>query len=201
MIAAILQSFPDVLAEQLVFARLATSHLQDMVNNPTFLDRLKTVTYTRNIYFPNNKYQIEATNADLLRVITGGAEWQVNPGSLPPDHEIDINARLETFPTGILGGANHPDPTIRTSATFFESWRQQNDWLSLAGHWFHEWLHVAGFQHAFRAPGVPPDFGDAVYTVGYLLIRVEQERVQQLTKSSSPVALGEGYVNAYRSAA
>ena len=174
-----LQNFENATSGQHAFALSTVGRLEGMVNNPVFLDRLGKVTYTRNIYFPNDRYQIEATNEDLVRVITTGAEWKADPTGHHPDYQIDLFVRLEQMPDGILGGVDHPDRTIKTSTQFFQEWYGNNNWVALAGHWFHEWLHTAGFQHAFRGPDEEPDYGDAVYVVGNLLVNVEVERWQQ----------------------
>ena len=175
MISVALNSFENGTQGQHAFALSSAAYLEDMVNNPVFLEKLKTVTYSRNIYFPNDTIQIEATNDDLIRVITGGIEWMANPTGHKPDNEIDLKVRLEDMPNGIYGGADHPDPTIKTSKKFFAQWFSENNWIALAGHWFHEWLHVAGFQHKFRQPSEQPDYNDAVYTVGNLLVNAYAE--------------------------
>ncbi|WP_164020859.1 hypothetical protein [Pyxidicoccus trucidator] len=197
MIKVTLQSFENATQGQQSFGLSTTRYLEDMVNDPTFLGRLISVPYTRNIYFPNDKYQIEATNDDLVRVITGGLEWRAIPSGVP-DNEIDLQVKLVPNEDGILGGADHPDPTIKTNPVYYNRWYEANDWLSLAGHWFHEWLHVAGFQHAYREAGVGPDFGDAVYVVGNLLVEVARERAE-VQKSGVPSRLGQGYFDLYHS--
>ena len=177
-------------------------HLERMVNNPLFLGRLHALQFAPTLFAPDNNRK--ATNQDVVRVISGGIEWLMVPqGTSSIDYQLDMWTSLVNISnTTVVGGVTPPDPTIETSITYFQQWQTNNDWLSLAGHWFHEWMHTAGFLHIIGSDSM---FMDAVYTVTGMMLSVETSRLRQmgLMKSRSSGAqyiegLGKGYFEGYQ---
>jgi hypothetical protein len=86
-----------------------------------------------------------------------------------------INLKIELvaiskfpFRSRTIGYVNHPDPTIHTGRWFIDECIRNNDPSSLAAHWMHEWMHVAGFVHASRHS----KWGDISYSVGEIVLEL-----------------------------
>jgi hypothetical protein len=66
--------------------------------------------------------------------------------------------------------------------------------LSLAAHWMHEWLHVAGFRHV-KIDG-KPDRNDVNYSVCRFVVEVGRQHLQDDGVSEALAALdGQGYLD------
>ncbi|MCE7070894.1 hypothetical protein LZG74_11305 [Dyadobacter sp. CY327] len=190
MTRVILNEFPDngyqaVTEEQRHFAISAVTHLEEMVNNPEYFKQLAS-TKLKNIKLlidpVNWKYQ-EATNDDFHRIIRAGIEVR-RPEDMhvPDDNDINIYAALEKRDEGSLGGVTPGKRTIVTNIEKFNEWLEDDNWILLAGHWFHEWLHTSGLYHL--NPDVA-DFKDGVYVAANLLVDVEAQRQISLGEKES----------------
>jgi len=86
-----------------------------------------------------------------------------------------------------------PNPLITTNLYYIRSWMKKKDALSLAAHWMHEWMHVAGYRHLSSTP----DRNDVVYKVGYLF---REHGVNMVREKGTPEELlsdlGQGYLDA-----
>lgn len=116
------------------------------------------------MYDDNGKY-IKIGNEQILEIIQTGTERKTLPD----------NTNLLIFLDDSLGGStvgkvNPGDPTIRTNVSFFNYWIKNNDYLALATHWIHEWLHVAGIYHKGRRVGA----NDVNFTIGKIAIQVDK---------------------------
>ena len=194
MITVTIQSLENASGAQQAYAEAASNWLEDIVNRPEFADGVQHATYNPTLFRMDTGQDVPVTNDILWQCIAGGREWQQ-----PFDAEIDLQARLEPMAANVLGGVTPPSSLIVTNTLFFNQWMNANDMLSLAAHWFHEWLHTAGVLHQ----SATADYNDAVYVLGYLVVRVGRGEVDK--KFSDQVLnrsmLGKGYLDAYHNPA
>jgi len=94
---------------------------------------------------------------EVIRLIAAGAERGTQP-----DGKIGLRVKLDTLPAGVVGSTELGMLPFRTAIWFVDGCHEQGDVISLARHFIHEWLHVAGFYHY-------PDNqarGDVPYVIG-----------------------------------
>lgn len=147
-------------ARKLIELTVNTQAFQQAVLNAKFLDsRLER---------SNGQVVTNLTNAQILATILEGEER----GSVV-DGVIGLRVALYYKKLSSAIGHYQP-PTIFTNTRFFNP----ADPIHIAGHWMHEWLHAAGFDHDYkptsrRAQSVP-------YLVGDLLVENAQQFVELL---------------------
>jgi hypothetical protein len=173
------------------FAGKAVGYLMGVVNNVDFLRKIRYSNFTRRRFCTDAGAYIEASNPYILKIIASGKERNTQP-----DNSIDLNVKIATLYASTAGRIIPPDPLITTNALFFNSWMYKNDALSLAAHWMHEWLHVAGFRHV-KLPNGDADRRDVNYTIGRYVVEIGRQ--ETLRNGEAPAVaneLGKGYIDA-----
>lgn len=175
----------DADAHRSGFAVRAVEKLQLVINDPRFRTKLDSAQYVGRRFETAEGRMIDASN-DLVRdIITGGKERGTSP-----DGVIELQVRFaRLLRRGTLGFVLPSSPIITTNTRFFDLW-QPDDYLSLAAHWMHEWMHVAGFRHGDGAADVAYSIGDFVIEIGRALARDEKSSAHLLEQ------LGRGYKDA-----
>src|SRR5688500_10141173 len=104
MLTVNLQTFKNSTPAQQQFALSAMGHLERMVNNPFFLGRLHAIQFAPTLFAPDNSRQ--ATNQDVVQVISGGIEWLMVPqGTSSTDYQLDIwTSLVDISDTTVVGG-------------------------------------------------------------------------------------------------
>ncbi|MBI2723336.1 MAG: hypothetical protein HYX39_14275 [Bacteroidetes bacterium] len=162
MTDVILNSLTNATQEQTKFAGEAILRLKAIVNDPQFLKAVLTKRYTDNLFKTDSDQIISATNEQIVNSIVQGKEYKTKANNI-----IDLKIAFDEFKNdNVIGGSTPPDPLITTNLYYIRLWMKTDDSLSLAAHWMHEWLHVAGYLHR----RMKPDFNDAVYQIGELFI-------------------------------
>ena len=111
--------------------------------------------------------------ARIYRCIRSGRER-----GTATDGEIDLAVRLAELPEGVVGETTPGKLPFRTARWFIQGCVEDDDVVSPACHFIHEWLHVAGFYHS-------PDNkarGDVSYLVGDIvrdLLRARDHRMSE----------------------
>jgi hypothetical protein len=152
--------------DQKVFAQAAAAVLNTIVNHPEFIRRVTEENYSGRKFRTDapGVHYVEATNEQISQFIAGGKEFRT-----APDNDIDLSVQLKRLRKKTVGAVTPPHPLITTNSRFFEQWRENNDPLSLAAHWLHEWMHVCGFRHAGKGK---PDRQDVPYLVAKIAVEV-----------------------------
>lgn len=176
-------NFPD----SLTFATNSTQLLQRIVNDPIFAEKIQTAQFSSRRFVQDNGTVINATNELISQIISGGKESKTDP-----DGVINLQVAIRKLGSSTVGSVMPPSPLITTNITFFENWESEGDTLSLAAHWLHEWLHVAGFRHASRRPNRT----DVSYLVGTLVIETGRSFLAFFGRSDAE-RQGQGYFDAY----
>ena len=185
-----LHSFENATEYQIQFANSGIQWLKDVVNNEEFLKKIRHTTFTRRRFCTDTGAYIEASNPFILKIIAYGKER-----STQPDNTIDLMVKVAPLSPTVVGRIIPPDPLITTNILFFERWMNKNDSLSLAAHWMHEWLHVAGFRHVKLANG-GPDRRDVNYTIGRYVVEVgRQNAIKDAVALAVVKDLGKGYLD------
>jgi len=177
-------------AEEQAFARRAVTTLQDVLNDPIFLQQVRQATFSSSRFQTDDGSYREATNEEIAQLIEQGKEYLK-----PADGVVNLQVRLKRlWSRKVVGGVTPPNPEITTNTRFFDQWLAQGDALSVAAHWFHEWLHVAGLRHASSNS----DYSDATYQIRNLVVTVGQGQAQAaLAATAAPASVaGQGYLNA-----
>ena len=156
MIGVTLHVLEGADARQRRLAGRAAAALRQAVNDPDFEPRVRAAPY-------------EAT-----RFSDGGKSWPVPPAQVydrirsgaergtAADGAIDLAIVLADLPKGVVGETTPGKLPFRTARWFIDGCVEEEDVVSPACHFIHEWLHVAGFYHC-------PDNaarGDVSYLVG-----------------------------------
>lgn len=170
MINVILHALANSSASQQAFADTAVRTLGNVLNDPAFLPLVRGGAYSSSRFQTDDDRFVEASNDDIVTLIQTGKEYQTLA-----DGTIDISVSLGQLGGRVMGGSTPPAPLITTNTRFFDDWQATGDALSLAAHWFHEWLHVAGLRHLRRRP----DFQDAVYQLGEMVVTVGRQLLPQ----------------------
>ena len=205
--------FPNASPDEKKFAQEAIDLLQDVVNSDEFMKFVQDDNYSgrRLRTAAAGKNYIQATNQQIVDIIKEGREFRENPAN----NTINLKVKLAKLGSNVLGSMNPPNPQITTNKTFFDQWKEQEDALSLAAHWMHEWMHVAGFRHVKKNGSVdrhdvPYKTGKNVVTTGRAILinralaqlTIDKSVESITTCELSPIQLakirgaGEGYFNA-----
>jgi hypothetical protein len=146
--------------KQAAIAEQAVTLLQSALNHPEFKSRAMTAEYAT-WHQNDHGHTRELPVARVWQIIETGQELHTGK-----DYEIDLDVRLRRlFRPNVLGYTDIGGPTITTNTRFINQCIRHDDAASLASHWFHEWLHVAGFFHH----GGNSTRGDVAYVLGDLI--------------------------------
>jgi len=172
--------------EQKLFGENAVKLLEIIVNSSSFQEKVLSAKYSGCLFWDDNGREIVVENQFILNQILTGKERKTQP-----DNIISIQVRLDKLKRGVLGSVTLPKPLITTNISYFKDWHKNNQALSLAAHWMHEWLHVSGFIHANRRI----DENDVNYATGKLVVEIGRE-IAGLFYIDSSQKQGRGYLDA-----
>lgn len=186
-----LNEFQGATEAQKQFATAAATRLQTVVQNPRFIELVRGANFTSRRYCDAKGNCKSVSNDEIVRIISKGQELET-----PPNNQINLKVRLRQLRSRTVGSVTPPRPLITTNSIHFNRWMNDNDTLSLAAHWMHEWMHVAGFKHVELSNG-DPDRNDVTYRVGRLVVEVGKQSTQETLKLFEiKESDGEGYLNA-----
>jgi len=168
MINVVLHDILNAGPNQVDLANRAAALLQRVVNDQMFASELQHIQFS---YI--QRVDDDNRPEDILTAIINGQEYRTQP-----DGTIDLTVRLQNFKyKGIIpnhktiGATPVGGPVILTSYFFMNIWVANDDVVSVAGHFMHEWMHVAGYSHLTSAG----DQYDVPYAVGYLVEHIAHE--------------------------
>lgn len=143
--------------KQTAIINRAIGLLQKAINHPDFQSGVIMATYSGAWFEPMGR---QLTTAEIYAVISGGIE-----SGATADGAIDLKIRLGRKRRGILGSTPLGRFPITTAYWLVDDCIALDQPEELAGHFMHEWLHVAGFYH-YPKKGVQRD---VPYVVGELV--------------------------------
>lgn len=169
------------------FANRCADCLQEIVNSNDFIRRVETATYSWRRLWDDNGNYVDADNARISQIIKDGKERKT-----PADGKISLQILIKKMRKGTVGSVTPPNPLITTNSRFYNDWLENNDIVSGAAHWIHEWLHVAGFLHNDG----PVDPEDVNYVVGKIAVEIGREINSREVAFAGSATLGQGYLDA-----
>jgi len=171
------------------FATKAIRRLKAVLNDEEFISRVSEADYSGRKFKADDGSDTEATNEQIVEIITTGKERKTDP-----DNEIDLQIKLSPLEDGVAGSVTPPSRIITTSTTYFNEWMEGKQPLSLAAHWMHEWLHVAGFRNV-NSDG-KPDTNDVNYSIGRFVVEIGRQHLLDDGVSEAMASLdGQGYLD------
>ncbi len=121
------------------FIHRAVAALNRAINDPLFEEMLREA----NFHESRHLNERDTATATIVDIIKKGLELNT-----APDHEIDLIITIDSrIRRPVIGKTFLRSEGIRTGRWFIEKCMRKNDVISLAAHFMHEWLHVAGFVH------------------------------------------------------
>lgn len=159
--------------EQSDFATRACSALEKALNHPDFKSRVESATYKETRWWDARGNSRSIPTSEIYGYIASGLERDT-----PADQEIDIKVKLASISS--VGSTIPGKLPFRTAYWFINECIAEDDVARLAGHFLHEWLHVAGFHHH-------PDNNardDVPYVLGKLVVELLADR-EGFTASST----------------
>lgn len=195
MLQVRLHSLTNATPQGQELAQRAVALLQQIVNDPQFLAQVRAAGYSYTGRMIDSGDDVGTTdNETIVQIVAGGKEIKRSP-----DGVIDLTVVLRKFSIfypNTMGSVTPPDHTISTNRKFFNRWLQSGnngDALSLAAHWMHEWMHVAGFYHD-TSSGDP---NDVPYAIGEIVVNVGQTLADPSAMNAlDGFVAGESYLRA-----
>lgn len=126
--------------EQEVIARRACAALEQALNHPSFAGRVASAPYLETRFWDEDWNSFSVPPQEVYNYIASGAEM-----GTAGDSTIDIEVCL--MKRNDVGGTVPGELPFYTSYRFIDGCIEWDDYISLAEHFIHEWLHVAGFHH------------------------------------------------------
>lgn len=156
-----LHSLKNAGPKQTALASEAVAVLESIVNSDEFSSAVRSFEYSSTWIRRDDDTEEQTSIEELLTTILSGREWRSTP-----DHEVDLKILLRRNRREI-GSVEYPGASeIRTSYWFINQCLENGDPLSLAAHWIHEWVHVAGYMHGRHQAA------DAAYGTGDIVSRL-----------------------------
>lgn len=178
--------YPESTSRQLEFARKSASLLAEIINHNKFQAAVAAAKFSYCVLIDEYGRAREVGNEKVLEIINTGQEWKS-----VPDSNINLLVNIKKLRRKVVGAVYPPSPVINTNTLFFDYWMRSDDVLSLAAHWLHEWLHVAGFYHR----GGSVDENDLNYRVGKIAVEVGRS-ILKPTADKKAKGPGQGYLDA-----
>ncbi|MCS4168515.1 hypothetical protein [Sphingobacterium sp. BIGb0116] len=179
-------TYPGSTAQQTEFAEKSVSLLAEIINHKKFLSAISTAKFSHCVLLDEHGRAQEVGNEKVIEVIQTGKEWKSTADGI-----VNLSINVEELKRRVVGVVYPPSPMINTNKLFFDYWLTSGDSLSLAAHWLHEWLHVAGFHHK----GGAVDVNDLNYVVGKIAVEVGRSILKSTADKKSP-NIGQGYLDA-----
>lgn len=190
MIKVTLNSLQNANDSQKQFSSDAIAIIERIVNDSSFREQVLNGNYSYRIYLNERGNYENADNNKIWAIISGGMELNQTA-----DGEIDFQCEFAKLDDDgdVMGRVIPPKPLITTNTVWLKWIMSKNDPLSLAAHWIHEWMHVAGFVHP-KKESVRRN--DVTYTVGKIALSVGRKILSGGQKSAAFQMLGIGYEEA-----
>lgn len=187
MIKVTLNSLQNANDSQRQFSSDAIAIIERIVNDSSFREQVLNGNYSYRIYLNEREVYENADNNKIWSIISGGEELNQTA-----DGEIDFQCEFAKLDDDgdVMGRVIPPKPLITTNTVWLKWIMSKNDPLSLAAHWIHEWMHVAGFVHP-KKESVRRN--DVTYTVGRIALSVGRKALSGGQKSAAIEMLGAGY--------
>ena len=142
MISVTLHELIDAGPRQTALVSQSCQLLQTALNDPNFVPMVANATYRETRFRDANGQTRSIPPAELPGFIASGAER-----GTPGDNEIDLKIKLARLRRGVVGSTIPGRLPFRTAYWFINGCLAEEDAISPARHFIHEWLHVAGFYH------------------------------------------------------
>ena len=126
--------------KQEAIARLACAALEKALNHPSFAERVGRARYRETRFEDQDGRSFSVPPGEVYSYIASGAERDT-----AHDSTIDLEVWLEQ--RGDVGGTIPGTLPFYTAFWFINGCIENDDHISLASHFIHEWLHVSGFYH------------------------------------------------------
>jgi len=155
----------------------ACNLLEQALNHSTFPQKVQQAEFKASWHQSPERRDIQLTNDEVLKLILSGKEQ-----SSENDYEIDLHIRYKKLRhwykpwSSTIGSTNLGKFPICTSYYFVNDCIKNADPISLAAHFMHEWLHVAGFYHHGG--------NDARDDVAYVIGNIVHDILEELTDAS-----------------
>jgi hypothetical protein len=183
----ILNSLNNATTQQVEFAETAVSILQQIVNHQLFQEDVSSWNYQFRKYWDDSGNIIEADNQKVWEIVSSGKER-----NQLANQEINLKCEFKKLDDSgkVMGRVIPPHPLITTNTIWLDWVMENNNPLSLAAHWMHEWMHVAGFYHP-KKDSLRRE--DVTYSVGKIALAVGRSILGKGQKSASVLNLGKEY--------
>lgn len=178
--------YPESTAQHLEFAKKSASFLSEIINHKKFQSAIASAKFSYCVLVDEYGSPQQVGNEKVLEIINAGQEWKSTP-----DSNLNLSVNIKKLRRKVVGAVYPPSPVITTNSRFYDYWMNSGDALSLAAHWLHEWLHVAGFYHK----GGAVDENDLNYVVGKIAVEVGRS-ILKATTDKKAGAPGQGYLDA-----
>lgn len=189
----VLVEIVDGTAEQQSLAESCAKILEEIINQVKFTEKVKLTKFASPTRWNENGRYVKVSNDEIIQIIKQGRER----GTMA-DNQINLMVALKQLRDRTVGAVKPGELLITTNISFFDRWTEKSDFVSLAAHWLHEWLHVAGFLHKSRFVNRK----DISYAIGRITVEIGKE----LTEDNKPLkafiakgeaaSLGKGYLDA-----
>ncbi len=157
--------------KQTEIARKASEALQLALNHESLKQRIISAAFSATWNY-DGASDAQLSRRRILDILTQGIEV----GS-EVDFEIDLVVHLTALRRGIVGSTSLGKQPVRTSFWYINECIRTQDVKSLASHFIHEWMHVAGFYHR----GGNTARGDVAYVLGEIVFQILSENLQGVT--------------------
>ncbi|WP_158621393.1 hypothetical protein [Corallococcus aberystwythensis] len=162
-----LHELMDAGPKQKSIAQRACVSLEEALNHPEFSARVAKAKYKETRFRDADGRTLSVPADKVHSYVVSGAER-----ATPSDSEIDLKIQLDRIKVGVLGATTPGKLPFRTAYWFINDCIKTDDVASLASHFIHEWLHVAGFYHHPNNKAR----GDVPYEVGRIVRELINER-------------------------
>lgn len=184
----------------------ASSFLEEMINqegSTSFLERVAKAKFSYIEYHSGGNVRSDVSASEIRDIIRDG---RATGG--PSDGILKLRVQLIEYGACTrlrcyMGYTNIGGTIIHTNVHWMDQHVNRNgnehrgkDIVSIAAHWLHEWMHVAGFRHKSN---LRDDRQDVPYRVGSLLIEAARESSALLKKSNveaDGLVVGQAYEEA-----
>jgi hypothetical protein len=126
--------------KQTDIAKRACTALETALNHADFRKRVEAATYKETRWWDRDGNSRSIPVAEIYGYVAAGLERDT-----AADQEIDIKVKLARMNS--VGSTVPGKLPFRTAYWFVNECITRDDPARLAGHFLHEWLHVAGFHH------------------------------------------------------
>lgn len=170
-------------SEQEAIVRRGAALLEVAVNDVEFIPKVRRTTYRQTRFRTANGDEIKIPPSEVAGYLESGLERDSQS-----DGEIDLAVHLWPYDPpsrdkpGTVGASFGGKLPFKTAYWFINRCIEKDDPVSVARHFCHEWLHVAGFIHW---PNQNARF-DVPYRIGQIVVDILSEQVVRIGAMESP---------------